>query len=252
MSAPFGKPRAPRPSAIAPDEIRITSRPWRLESSHVAGDGLKPCLFQRAAGAIGEQRRADLDCDAPRQPDYTGPEWRGDAVGPGRYAVFEAGDKRPYCPGDIRQRRRSQADSQTSQGSCRAAIHPELTQLGQPDTTDMIADELFDDAVRIVLDSKRGSVSLLQRRLGVGYARASRMIEQMAALGILGEYKGSQAREVMMGVEDWEQLRGQMEQQNGLGHPSRETENGGEQGTEDSSYVNEGQQGYAAVDKEED
>jgi len=123
-------------------------------------------------------------------------------------------------------------------------FHPELTQLGQPDTTDMIADELFDDAVRIVLDSKRGSVSLLQRRLGVGYARASRMIEQMAALGVLGEYKGSQAREVMMGIEDWEQLRDQMEQQ--------KTENGGEQRTEDSSYFSEGQQGYAAVDKEED
>ncbi|MGA2323033.1 MAG: DNA translocase FtsK 4TM domain-containing protein [Sedimentisphaerales bacterium] len=123
-------------------------------------------------------------------------------------------------------------------------FHPELTQLGQPDTTDMIADELFDDAVRIVLDSKRGSVSLLQRRLGVGYARASRMIEQMAALGVLGEYKGSQAREVMMGVEDWEQLRDEMEKQ-------RASEAGGQK-AEDSSYVSEGQQGYAAVDKEED
>jgi DNA segregation ATPase FtsK/SpoIIIE, S-DNA-T family len=123
-------------------------------------------------------------------------------------------------------------------------FHPELTQLGQPDTTDMIADELFDDAVRIVLDSKRGSVSLLQRRLGVGYARASRMIEQMAALGVLGEYKGSQAREVMMGVEDWEQLRDEMEKQR--------VSEAGEHKTEDSSYVSEGQQGYAAVDKEED
>ncbi len=126
-------------------------------------------------------------------------------------------------------------------------FHPELTQLGQADTTEMIEDELFDDAVRTVLDTKRGSVSLLQRRLGVGYARASRMIEQMAALGILGEYKGSQAREVMMGVEDWEQLRDQMEQQ--------KMEGGGQRidGVETSStYVNEGQQGYAAVDKEED
>jgi S-DNA-T family DNA segregation ATPase FtsK/SpoIIIE len=121
--------------------------------------------------------------------------------------------------------------------------HPELTQLGQADTTEMIEDELFDDAVRTVLDSKRGSVSLLQRRLGVGYARASRMIEQMAALGILGEYKGSQAREVMMGVEDWEQLRDDIEKQ-------RVSEAG--QKPEGPSYVNEGQQGYAAVDKEED
>ena len=122
-------------------------------------------------------------------------------------------------------------------------FHPELTQLGQADTTEMIEDELFDDAVRTVLDSKRGSVSLLQRRLGVGYARASRMIEQMAALGILGEYKGSQAREVMMGIEDWEQLRDELEKQ-------RVSEAG--QKPEGPSYVSEGQQGYAAVDKEEE
>jgi DNA segregation ATPase FtsK/SpoIIIE, S-DNA-T family len=123
-------------------------------------------------------------------------------------------------------------------------FHPELTQLGQASATEMIDDELFDDAVRIVLDSKRGSVSLLQRRLGVGYARASRMIEQMAAFGVLGEYKGSQAREVMMGIEDWEQLRDEMEKQ-------KTTEAGGQK-VEDSSYVSEGQQGYAAVEKEED
>ena len=123
-------------------------------------------------------------------------------------------------------------------------FHPELTQLGQASTTEMIEDELFDDSVRIVLDSKRGSVSLLQRRLGVGYARASRMIEQMAALGILGEYKGSQAREVMMTVEDWEQLRDEMEKQRVL--------DAGGQKADDTNYVSEGQQGYAAVDKEEE
>jgi S-DNA-T family DNA segregation ATPase FtsK/SpoIIIE len=138
-------------------------------------------------------------------------------------------------------------------------FHPELTQLGQPDTSDMIADELFDDAVRIVLDSKRGSVSLLQRRLGVGYARASRMIEQMAALGVLGEYKGSQAREVMIAVEDWEQLREQMESQKTAPNLERFRAEDGGQRTEDEgrttsgpAYVNEGQKGYAAVDKEEE
>jgi hypothetical protein len=70
------------------------------------------------------------------------------------------------------------------------------------------------------------------------------MIEQMAALGILGEYKGSQAREVMMAVEDWEQLRDEMEKQRVL--------DAGGQKADDTNYVSEGQQGYAAVDKEED
>jgi hypothetical protein len=52
---------------------------------------------------------------------------------------------------------------------------------------------------------------LLQRKLSIGYARASRIIEVMAAVGILGEYKGSQAREVLMTLEEYERLRQQME-----------------------------------------
>ena len=92
-------------------------------------------------------------------------------------------------------------------------FHPELTGLKKFDTSEMYKDELFDDAVRIVLETQRGSVSLLQRRLNVGYARASRMIEMMAAAGVLGEYKGSQAREVMMTQEEYERLREKMEEE---------------------------------------
>lgn len=86
-------------------------------------------------------------------------------------------------------------------------FHPELMQLNQIDLSAGAQDDLFDDAVRIVLETKRGSVSLLQRRLSIGYARASRIIEMMAASGILGEYKGSQAREVTMTVDEWENLK---------------------------------------------
>jgi S-DNA-T family DNA segregation ATPase FtsK/SpoIIIE len=90
-------------------------------------------------------------------------------------------------------------------------FHPELIQLNRIDAGEASSDELFDDAVRIILDSQRGSVSLLQRKLSIGYARASRIIEAMAAVGILGEYKGSQAREVLMTLEEYERLRQQME-----------------------------------------
>ncbi|HUU23127.1 MAG TPA: DNA translocase FtsK 4TM domain-containing protein [Phycisphaerae bacterium] len=68
-------------------------------------------------------------------------------------------------------------------------------------------DDLFDKAIEIVLATRRGSVSLLQRRLQVGYTRASRIIDQMAEAGILGDYKGSQARECLMTIEDWQQLQ---------------------------------------------
>lgn len=66
-------------------------------------------------------------------------------------------------------------------------------------------DPLFDQAARIVLEAQRGSVSLLQRRLTIGYGRAARLIDQMAEVGIVGGYKGSQAREVIMKLEEWEE-----------------------------------------------
>ncbi|MFW6153915.1 MAG: DNA translocase FtsK 4TM domain-containing protein [Planctomycetota bacterium] len=72
-------------------------------------------------------------------------------------------------------------------------------------------DDLFDKAVEIILQVQRGSVSLLQRRLSIGYTRASRIVDQMAEAGILGEFKGSQAREVMMTLEDWHALKAGIE-----------------------------------------
>ncbi len=87
-------------------------------------------------------------------------------------------------------------------------FHPELMQLRSQDfSTDGPRDDLFDKAVEIVLETKRGSVSLLQRRLTIGYSRASRIIEEMAAAGIVGEYKGSQAREVAITREQWEAMK---------------------------------------------
>ena len=69
-------------------------------------------------------------------------------------------------------------------------------------------DDLYEDACRIVLASGRGSVSLLQRKLEIGYTRAARLVDMMAAEGIVGDYKGSKAREVVTTLEQWEAKRG--------------------------------------------
>ena len=108
----------------------------------------------------------------------------------------------------------------------------------------MTKDEMFDEGVRIVLETQRGSVSLLQRRLNIGYARASRIIEMMAASGVLGEYKGSQAREVLMTLEEYERIRQQIVQEQ---KDSAE----GEDSTE-PAYISEGQRGYVSTDNEAD
>ncbi|MNH81255.1 DNA translocase SpoIIIE [compost metagenome] len=68
-------------------------------------------------------------------------------------------------------------------------------------------DELYDQAVQIVLEAKQASVSLLQRRMRVGYTRAARLIDSMEARGIVGPYEGSKPREVLTSMEQYRQNR---------------------------------------------
>ncbi|MEZ6143402.1 MAG: DNA translocase FtsK 4TM domain-containing protein [Zavarzinella sp.] len=65
-------------------------------------------------------------------------------------------------------------------------------------------DALYQQAVEIVIREGRGSVSLLQRALGIGYGRAARLIDYMAEDGIVGTYNGAQAREVLLTQEQWD------------------------------------------------
>lgn len=59
-------------------------------------------------------------------------------------------------------------------------------------------DALFEEAARILVTHQQGSASLLQRKLSIGYNRAGRIIDQMEAAGIIGPFKGSKAREVLI------------------------------------------------------
>lgn len=62
-------------------------------------------------------------------------------------------------------------------------------------------DELFDEAARIIVRHQQGSVSLLQRRLKVGYSRAARIVDQLEEAGIVGPFDGSKARQVLLESE---------------------------------------------------
>ncbi|TWU60781.1 DNA translocase FtsK [Rubripirellula tenax] len=69
-------------------------------------------------------------------------------------------------------------------------------------------DELYDSAIEVVIREGRGSCSLLQRCLGIGYGRAAKLIDFMAEDGIVGDYNGSKAREVVMTMPQWQALQG--------------------------------------------
>lgn len=62
-------------------------------------------------------------------------------------------------------------------------------------------DELYDEAVRVVLETKQASVSILQRRLRLGYSRAARIIDMMEANGVVGPYQGSKPRDILAKAE---------------------------------------------------
>ncbi len=67
-------------------------------------------------------------------------------------------------------------------------------------------DELLPDALRVVVETEYASVSLLQRRLQVGYPRAARLIDRLCEMGYVGPFEGSKPREVLITPEAYEQL----------------------------------------------
>lgn len=77
---------------------------------------------------------------------------------------------------------------------------PTSNELKARDTLD---DELYSQAVQIVLEAKTASVSFIQRRLRVGYTRAARLMDIMEANGVVGPYEGSKPREVLVTLDQF-------------------------------------------------
>ncbi len=69
-------------------------------------------------------------------------------------------------------------------------------------------DQLFREAAEVVIQHQQGSTSLLQRRLGVGYGRAARIMDQLEAAGIIGQQRGAKAREILVGLEELDRICG--------------------------------------------
>lgn len=67
-------------------------------------------------------------------------------------------------------------------------------------------DALFEQAVEMAIESGQASISMLQRRLRVGYARAGRLVDEMARRGIIGQAEGAKPREVLMTREEYHQM----------------------------------------------
>lgn len=73
---------------------------------------------------------------------------------------------------------------------------------GKPDY-----DELLPQAVDVIFDTKQASVSMLQRRLKLGYSRAARIVDQMEEMGIIGPFEGSKPRQILITRDQWLEMQ---------------------------------------------
>ncbi|SFL75386.1 DNA translocase FtsK [Salibacterium qingdaonense] len=80
----------------------------------------------------------------------------------------------------------------------KAAYQEEMIPEEQPENQDEVDDELYPDAVELIVHMQSASVSMLQRRFRIGYTRAARLIDEMEMRGIVGPYGGSKPREVLV------------------------------------------------------
>jgi S-DNA-T family DNA segregation ATPase FtsK/SpoIIIE len=96
-----------------------------------------------------------------------------------------------------------QPTSLSSFSAARSTTTP--ADVAKDEADDAMSDPLFIQAADVVTRHKQGSVSLLQRRLGIGYQRAARLIDRLEEAGVVGTYDGSKAREVLISREDYEE-----------------------------------------------
>ena len=82
-----------------------------------------------------------------------------------------------------------------------------------PNDAELDGDEMLPDAVDVILETGQASVSMLQRRLKLGYARAARIVDEMEEKGIVGPFQGSKPRAILITKEQWAAMKGEQPQQ---------------------------------------
>ena len=95
--------------------------------------------------------------------------------------------------------------------SAKAEILAALATTPLPAATDYVAEDKrlqeLPAAVEVVLETGQASVSMLQRRLKLGYSRAARLVDQMEERGYVGPFEGSKPRQLLITREKWQELQ---------------------------------------------
>jgi DNA segregation ATPase FtsK/SpoIIIE, S-DNA-T family len=110
------------------------------------------------------------------------------------------------------------------------AAEPPLEEGAGDDDFDPDQDDLLDQAAQVVVESGTASVSMIQRRLRVGYTRAGRLIDMLERRGIISGYEGSKPRQVLVGIADLPRVLGKGAASPASGPPGEAPEQRGDTG----------------------
>ncbi len=180
---------------MAPDASKLE----RLQGTFLGDDEINRIVrYWKGVRMLERGPQAAVGLDS-QNPDPAPPWDSEDDFAPSQ-ALPTGGDDNPFLdhpapvPGPTGALSGSRSSTET-----RATTQPSLFQQIEELRTIDNRDELFREAVQAVIEAGRGSVSLLQRKLRVGYSRASRLVDQLEEAGVLGpDQGGSQGRAVLI------------------------------------------------------
>jgi len=186
-----------RPSADVITGLMKANIPSRI--AFAVSSGLESRIILDNVGAekligMGDMLYAPLGCGKPLrvQGAFVSDEERDSIVS----FIKEQG--KPEYSQDIMAQIEKAAEEKNGNG--KKSDNEEPTEKGD-------FDDLLPQAVDVIFDTKQASVSMLQRRLKLGYARAARIIDQMEEMGILGPFEGSKPRQVLITREQWMEMQ---------------------------------------------
>ena len=114
---------------------------------------------------------------------------------------IKSGSEADYDQGILDQIEQNVAESGSKNGKGGGKAAPE------PEAAGGDYDELLPQAVEVILETKQASVSMLQRRLKLGYSRAARLVDQMEEIGVVGPFEGSKPRQLLITKEQWQEMQ---------------------------------------------
>jgi S-DNA-T family DNA segregation ATPase FtsK/SpoIIIE len=103
----------------------------------------------------------------------------------------------------IKKHGESSYDDEVSQEIERLAASKDKKKSSDVDTDDSEADEMLPKAIEVVVEAQMASTTLLQKKLKLGYARASRIVDELEERNIIGPYEGSKPRKVLISKQQW-------------------------------------------------